>query len=76
MLGMGSGGNPQSPQLKKLFLLADEIGLTREERIEYAQFLLRRDVVSWAQLEHSQVLRLLDGLESYQLVTALIDLRA
>jgi hypothetical protein len=60
-------GGPQSPQRKKLYLLADEIGLTREERIEWASFAMRRDLTSWKQLDEDQVLRMLDQLEGFQL---------
>jgi hypothetical protein len=66
---------PQSPRRKKLFAVADSIGLRRDERIELAQYLLRRDVESWGQLTEEQVARMLDALEGYELVTALLELR-
>ena len=65
----------QTPLERKLFLMADEIGLTRNERIELAQILLRRDITSWKNLTDEQVLRLADALEGFQLVTTLLALR-
>jgi hypothetical protein len=61
---------------RKLFLMADRIGLTREERVELAQYLLRRDITSWANLDPEHVLRLADALEGYELISVLLDLRA
>lgn len=65
----------QSPLERKLFLMADEIGLNRDERVELAQYLLRRDITSWKNLDAEQVLRLADALEGYQLISALLGLR-
>lgn len=63
---------PQSPQRRKLYLLAKTtIGLTDEERIDLAQFLLRRDITSWKQLSDEQVGRMLDACEGYQLIDEL-----
>jgi len=75
MLGMESGGNPQSPQQRKMFKVASEIGLTRDERLELVAYLLRRDVKSWGDLDDIQVRRVLDALEGYELIRALMDLR-
>ncbi len=55
---------------------ADAIGLTREERLEVASYQLRRDITSWSQLDHNQVLRLLDSLEGYQLVSEILRQRS
>ena len=66
---------PQSLRRRKLFLVAKEIGLTRDERIELAQYLLRRDITSWKQLDEEQVLRLLDAIEGYSLIRQLEQLR-
>ncbi len=66
----------QSPRRRKLFAIADDIGLLRAERIELAQFLLRRDVHSWKDLTEEQVARMLDALEGYELVTALLGMRS
>jgi hypothetical protein len=56
---------------RKMFVWADELGLTREERIQMARFLLRRDITSWNQLDEDQVGRMLDALEGAHLVLAL-----
>lgn len=52
-----------------------EVGLSKEERMELATYLLRRDVVTFKGLEDDQVDRLLDALEGYQLVTTLVGQR-
>lgn len=69
-------GGPQSPQRKKLYERAKSIGLTREERIELAQYILRRDITSWKQLDETQVVRLLDALEGFELIVHLLSSRA
>jgi len=60
---------------RKLWCLAKEIGLSKDERIEWTQYLLRRDLTTWAGLDDGQVSRLLDGLESYQLLRDLLAMR-
>lgn len=61
----------QTDQLRKLFLLCDEIGLDREQRIELAEYLLRRDIDTFNDLDPAQVSRMLDACEGYQLITHL-----
>ena len=61
---------------RKLFALADQIGFTREERIEFAKVLLWRDITSWGNLNEQQVDRMLDALEGYVFVTHTLMLRA
>lgn len=68
---MNANGEPQTDRRRKLFLLADEVGLSRDDRIELAQYLLRRDITSWKQLDEAQVCRLLDALEGHQLISEL-----
>jgi hypothetical protein len=51
--------------------LVDELGLTREERIDLSCYLLRRDITTWKHLDNAEVLRLLDALEGHQLVMEL-----
>lgn len=58
----------QSPKLRKLFLLCDELTLTRQERMEVARYLLRRDLTSFNAATPEQVDRLLDCFEGAQLV--------
>lgn len=65
----------QSPQRRKLYLLATEIGLSREERVELSRYLLRRDITSWQTLSEEQVMRMLDALEGYHLVGTLLAQR-
>ena len=60
---------------RKLFAFADQYDLTREERIEFAEYLLRRDVTSWKNLSDAQVCRLLDAFEGAELLMALASLR-
>lgn len=54
---------------------AAAIGLTREERLELAEYALRRDVPSFSDLTLAELSRLCDSLEGYRLVTALLELR-
>ena len=60
---------------RKIFLLADALGLTRDERIELAEVVLRRDLVSWKQLDDAQVDRMLDVLEGAAMVLELLRQR-
>ena len=60
---------------RKLFLYADEYGLSRDERLELSCFLLRRDITSWSQLNDHQVCRLLDAFEGCGLILSLISMR-
>ena len=66
---------PQTRQRRKLHAVIDEVGLERDERMELAQFLLRRDVRSYDDLEDDQVSRLLDACEGYQLISQLLAMR-
>jgi hypothetical protein len=61
---------------RKLFVLADQIGLTRDERIEIARVILWRDVVSWKELDDQQVDRMLDVLEGFIVVNWTLTNRA
>lgn len=58
----------QTPQRKKLYLLVSELGLNRIERLEIAEYLLRRDVSSFDSLDEDEVLRMLDALNGALLV--------
>lgn len=42
--------------------------MTREDRLELAEILLRRDVRSWKDLDENQLVRLLDALEGFALI--------
>jgi hypothetical protein len=64
-----------SPQWRKLMALASGLQMTRDERIEFAQYLLRRDITSWKQLTDEQVTRLLDAFEGHYLLNELLAQR-
>ena len=70
-----TSGGSQSPEARKLYKVAKEIGLRRDERIDFAQILLRRDITSWTQLSDIQERRLLDALEGYELISELLSQR-
>lgn len=59
---------PGSPlaRRRKLFVMADELGLTDSERIEMSRFVLWRDITTWKTLTAEQVDRMLDALEGAQ----------
>ena len=67
---------PDVRRKRKLWMLAKSLGLSHDERIELTQYLLRRDITSWEHLTDEQVLRLLDALEGFQLISALMAMRA
>lgn len=54
-----------------MFVLAKELGLSDDDRMEFAKALLWRDITSWNQLDDVQVMRILDGLEGARLVVEL-----
>lgn len=74
-----SKAREQTSQFKKLMLLCDEIFGTdeaaREDRLELAEYLLRRDVTTFNDLDPAQVCRMLDACEGYQLIEHLKSLR-
>lgn len=53
---------------RKLFVLAKEATLTRDERIELSKAILWRDITSWRDLDDDQVRRMLDALEGFEKV--------
>lgn len=57
-----------------MFLRAKEI-FTREERLEWASYQLRRDLSSFDELTDDEVLRLLDAIEGWHLISTLLYLR-
>lgn len=66
---------PQSDRRKMAYALAKQLGLSREERHELAEFILKRDVRSWNELSDSQMERLADGLNVTVCVATLISQR-
>lgn len=51
---------------------ADEYGFTRQDRLDLAEYLLRRDVRSWKDLTEGQLSRILDAMDGYHLITELV----
>lgn len=64
----------QSPARRKLHSRCNEI-FSREERLEWASYQLRRDIASFDDLRDDEVLRLLDGLEGWHLINHLLSLQ-
>lgn len=62
---MASQPGSAQARRRKAFKLADDIGLDRDQRIEFARALLWRDITSWSNLEPEQVDRLLDAMEGW-----------
>lgn len=60
---------------RKLFAYADTFGMSRQERIDLSEILLRRDITSWQDLTDSQVDRLLDAFEGAALIIHLLETR-
>ena len=57
--------NPSGPELKKAFVLAGHLGLSRDERLEIASVILNRDVTTWKGLTPADSMRLLDAFEGH-----------
>lgn len=53
---------------RKLYATAKRIGLTRGDRLDLAEYVLRRDVASWSSFSVAEVDRMLDTLEGFALV--------
>lgn len=68
-------GSPQARR-KKAFALADELALTRQDRIDLAEAILWRDVESWKHLNDEQISRLLDAMEGYEKISHLLETSA
>lgn len=51
--------------------LAKELGLTREERIELAEMLLKRDCQSWVGLREDELRRLVDAMRGVEYIGTL-----
>ena len=73
---MGSSSGNAEARRKKLFVLANEIGLTRFERIEVSRVILWRDITSWSNLDEGEVNRLLDAFEGYEKIKWLLENRS
>lgn len=73
---MGAEVGTPEQRRRKLFVLANQIGLDRDERIEIAKVILWRDIVSWRTLTDEQVDRMLDVLEGFLVVNWTLRNRA
>jgi hypothetical protein len=60
---------------RKAYMVAHDLGLTRDERLELASYILRRDITTWKGLDDFQISRLLDAMEGAELIRHLIELR-
>jgi hypothetical protein len=60
---------------RKLFALADHLGLDRDERLELASSILWRDITSYSHLDDAQVDRMLDVLEGAEKVIHILSTR-
>lgn len=58
---------------RKAMHYADLYNMSRQDRLDLAEMLLRRDITSWSQLTEPQLRRVLDALEGYGLITHLRD---
>jgi hypothetical protein len=61
-------GDGPEDRRRKLMKVVRELGLTREERMEFASYFLRRDITTWKTLTDQQRWRLLDAIEGYDLL--------
>lgn len=62
----------RSERFRKAMAAADDCFLTREDRIDLAEYLLRRDIRSWKELTEAQLLRILDAFEGHRLINQMI----
>lgn len=56
-------------------MLAKRLGMTRQDRLAFAEVLLWKDVPSWSGLDDADIGRLLDAFEGYALMKALLEQR-
>ncbi len=56
---------------RKAMLYASNYGLNREDRLSLSEMILRRDVDSWKSLTEPELIRVLDALEGFGLITHL-----
>lgn len=72
---MGAVPGSFQARRRKLFALAEHLGLSREERIDIAKTILHRDIISWGALTPEYTDRLLDALEGAILIQELVRQR-
>lgn len=61
----------QERMRRKMYAVARELTLSRDERIELSRLVLRREIMSWKELDPQQINRMLDALEG---ATAIIEI--
>ena len=72
---MGEPNDGIEARRRKLYGYAKTFGMSRDERIELSEILLRRDIKSWDELSPEQVSRLLDAFEGAALIMHLLETR-
>lgn len=65
----------QSTTRKQAYAMASDLGLSRADRLELAEMLLKTDVTSWRNLTEQQISRITDCLHGWVFVTALLEQR-
>ena len=58
---------------RKCMMLFTRLGITRDERIEFAATLLWRDVETFSDLSDAEISRLLDALEGFAFISHLLS---
>ena len=58
--------------LRKAMIHATRYGLERDDRLQLAETLLWRDVESWKDLTDTELVRILDCLEGYHMISHLL----
>jgi hypothetical protein len=67
--------NPETPeamsraQQRRLFASARNLGMTDQERLDFAEVILRKDIESWKDFTASEAGRLIDAFEGYEKIT-------
>lgn len=69
------GVDPRIVRLRKAMHYCDLYRLSRTERIDLSEIILRRDVPSWSTLSVDELGRLLDAFEGHALIQHLLDSR-
>lgn len=66
----------QAPaRYRKCMMLFRRLGISRTERLELVSTLLWRDVESFSDLSEAEIVRVLDALEGFALISHLLSTR-
>jgi hypothetical protein len=60
---------------RKCMMLFGQLGITRQERLEFAATLLWRDVETFRDLSDFEIARLLDALEGFAFISHILSTR-